>query len=158
MPLRRGIAINVAITTLVLVAVILGIVLYTIIWRPVTSSKPPEKGIALLIIEEADYNGSYIILYIRNDGPKKVYLSRAYIETPNGTIYVAKYPPKYGQLNLTLINGGKPILPPNRKIKIVIIGNFSVDPYKNIIKYRETYGIKVIANDGSETSTTLSVP
>ncbi len=131
---------------------------YAIIWRPITSSKPPEKGNALLVIEEADYNGSYIILYIRNDGPNEVYLSRAYIETLNGDLYVAKYPPKYGQLNLTLINGGKPVLPPNREVRVVIIGSFNMDPYKEIIKYKETYGIKVVANDGSETSATLSVP
>jgi len=156
--IRKAVAINVAAVVLILVTVVIGLALYAIIWRPVTGAKPPERANTLLVIEHTSYNGTHIILYVRNEGPSKVFISRAYITTPNGTVLIAEYPPKPHQLNITNDTGGKPVVYPNNTVVQVVIGDFLVSPYKNFIEHRSYYGIKIVANDGSETSSSVFIP
>ncbi len=142
---RKGISPIIATVLLILIAIATGVVIYAFmagwIGTRFSATSGPQ---AVLIVESGYWNGTHFILYVRNDGSRNTNITRAYIEYPNGTVYLVN------KNDITDINGHTaPLIPANgTAIEVLIKG--PTDIQQGVV-----YTIKLVGNDGSEVTTRI---
>ncbi|RLG76738.1 MAG: hypothetical protein DRO12_03975 [Thermoprotei archaeon] len=134
----QGISPVISSVLLILVALAAGLVIYAYVTGWMGGRLTGETGPqAILVIEEAYYNGSHFILWVRNDGGVPVNITRAYITDPNGTVVF-----------VDLSDDGYEVKPGNVTDVHIDASEAGID-----VQSGYTYEIKLVGSDGSTVST-----
>ncbi len=138
-PSRLGISSIISVVLLILIAVSVGIIIYAFATGWVGSRLGGTVGPStILTIEKAWCNATLnaCTLMVRNDGSRTVSIVRAYIADPSGRVYLVTYP--------TPIR----VSPGN-------VSRVTVKSSDLTLSAGYTYRVTVVANDGTEASTTI---
>ncbi len=139
---RSGVSYLITVVLMTLVAVALGTLLYAYFSGWVGSRTGTLAGpVGVLSAEEAYYNNTDFIVYVRNDGVGTVKIVRAYLTAPDGTVYFAD------------ISGNNYEVSPGTSVMVVIDpGSAGITSVSNGI-----WTIKLVADDGSSVTVTVKV-
>lgn len=136
---RAGLSSIISMVLLILIAVSVGIIIYAFATGWVSSRLNGTVGPStILTIEKGWCNvtlGACTVM-VRNDGSKTVSIVRAYVVDPVGHVYMQTY------LTPITVNPGN-------------VSKVVVKPSDLTLHIGYTYKITLIANDGTETSTTV---
>ena len=136
---RAGISSIISMVLLILIAVSVGIIIYAFATGWVGSRLNGTVGPStILTIEKGWCNvtlGACTVM-VRNDGSKTVSIVRAYVTDPTGHVYMQTY------LTPITVNPGN-------------VSKVVVKPTDLVLHIGFTYKITLIANDGTEASTTV---
>jgi len=136
---RAGISSIISVVLLILIAVSVGIIIYAFatgwVGSRLSGSLGPET---ILTIEQGSCNATNntCVVIVRNDGGTTAYIVRAYVIDPEGIVHLKEY--------------ANPIPVTPRNITKILI-----NPSDLRLRIGYSYKIVIVAQDGTQTSTTI---